>query len=325
MFTAKHLQDKIEDYISGLPIVKSPERLYQPIDYILSIGGKRIRPVLMLMAYNLYKDDVDKIYGSAAGIEIFHNYTLLHDDLMDRSDMRRGKPTVHKVWNDNTAILSGDAMFVLAYKYMATCVPEYLKDVMTIFTATAQEICEGQQYDVDFEERTDVTEQEYLEMIRLKTAVLLAASLNIGALQAGASDDDSDLLYNFGINLGLAFQLKDDYLDVYGNPTIFGKKIGGDIFCNKKTFMLIKALEYANATQTQDLKHWMNFSDDVDREEKIKAVVSIYEQIGIKTICENKMNEYYENAMQCLDRVSVCDDNKEQLRSLAQQLMHRQI
>ena len=215
MFTSSELLEKINTHIAGLQFTRTPQGLYDPITYVLSIGGKRIRPVLMLMAYNLYKDDVTRILSPATGIEVYHNYTLLHDDLMDRADKRRGKATVHKIWNDNSAILSGDAMLVLAYQFMAQCPVEYLKEVINLFSLTALEICEGQQLDMDFEQRNDVEDKEYLEMIRLKTSVLLAASLKIGAILAGAPSEDAKNLYDFGVNLGIAFQLKDDLLDVY--------------------------------------------------------------------------------------------------------------
>lgn len=234
MFTASELLEKFNSHIANLQFTRTPKGLYAPVEYVLSMGGKRIRPVLMLMAYNLYQEDVTRIYAPATGIEVYHNYTLLHDDLMDRADRRRGKETVHKVWNDNTAILSGDAMLILAYQFMAECSPAFLKEVMDLFSLTALEICEGQQMDMEFEQRNDVTAEDYLEMIRLKTAVLLATSLRIGARLGGASIEDADRLYDFGMQIGVAFQLKDDLLDVYGNAKVFGKNIGGDILCNKK-------------------------------------------------------------------------------------------
>lgn len=258
MFTASELLEKINSHIADLKFTRTPQGLYDPVSYVLSMGGKRIRPVLMLMAYNLYKEDLARIYGPATGIEVYHNYTLLHDDLMDRADRRRGKETVHKVWNDNTAILSGDAMLVLAYRFMAQCPVDCLKEVMELFSLTALEICEGQQMDMEFELRKDVREEEYLEMIRLKTGVLLAASLKIGALLGGASAEDAGHLYDFGMNLGVAFQLKDDLLDVYGDVAVFGKNIGGDILCNKKTYMLIKAFEHADDIQLQELNAWID-------------------------------------------------------------------
>lgn len=322
MYTANLLSDKINAYISEQSIVHAPEGLYQPIDYILSMGGKRLRPVFMLMAYNLYKDDVSSIFPVATGIEIFHNYTLLHDDLMDKADMRRGKKTVHKVWDDNTAILSGDAMLVLAYQYIAMALTPHLREVLNLFGTTALEICEGQQYDVEFERQDNVTEQNYLEMIRLKTAVLLAASLKIGAIQAGATSQDAGLLYDFGINCGLSFQLKDDFLDVYGDPAVFGKKIGGDILCNKKTYMMIKALELADHVQKAELNRWLRMTT-FDPEGKIAAVVRIYDATGIKTLCEDKMNKYYDRAMSCLNKVSIEKEKKNELVNLAHHLMYR--
>lgn len=323
MYTSSQILNKLNAYISGLSISRSPQGLYDPIEYVLTMGGKRIRPVLMLMAYNLYKDDVSEILAPATGIEIYHNYTLLHDDLMDRADMRRGRKTVHKVWNDNTAILSGDAMLILAYQYVAKCLNPYLKEVLDQFSITALEICEGQQYDVDFEQRSDVTEQDYLEMIRLKTAVLLAASLKIGAIQGGASQEDAASLYDFGLNIGLAFQLKDDFLDVYGDPAVFGKNIGGDILCNKKTYMLIKTLEHANDTQRDELNKWLQVTD-TDPEEKIAAVVDIYNQVGIKTICEEKMRNYYNLGIENLEKVSVAQEKKDELVNLVHHLMYRE-
>ena len=245
-YSAPQLLDKVNAYLNQMPYSRPPKGLYEPIAYELSLGGKRIRPVLMLMAYNLYKEDVDSILSQAAGLETYHNHTLLHDDVMDKADMRRNKPTVHNVWNENTAILSGDAMLILAYRLMADCPKEKLSEVLHIFTETTMEICEGQQWDMEFETRMDVKVDEYVEMIRLKTSVLLAAALKIGACLANAPVEDAEKLYEFGVKMGLAFQLQDDWLDVYGDPKVFGKNIGGDILCNKKTYMLITALEKAN-------------------------------------------------------------------------------
>ena len=324
MFTASQLLDKINNHLSENQITRTPEGLYEPIEYILSLGGKRIRPVLMLMAYNLYKEDVSSIYDPATGIEVYHNHTLLHDDLMDRSDMRRGKPTVHKVWNDNTAILSGDTMLILAFRYVAGCAPEHLKEVIDLFSLTALEICEGQQLDMEFESRNDVAEDEYIEMIRLKTAVLLAASLKIGAILAGASAVDAENLYNFGMQIGVAFQLQDDLLNVYGDPEVFGKKIGGDILCNKKTYMLIKALERANGEQLEELNRWLN-AENCQPAEKIAAVTEIYNQLTIRSVCENKMREYYTLAMESLEAVAVAEEKKKELKNLVKLLMYREM
>ena len=324
MYTAFQLLDKINSHISDIRFTRTPVGLYDPVKYVLSMGGKRIRPVLMLMAYNLYKEDVTSVYDPATAIEVYHNYTLLHDDLMDRADMRRGKTTVHKVWNDNTAILSGDAMMVLAYQYMASCSSEYLKEVMDLFSLTALEICEGQQMDMGFESRDDVKEEEYLEMIRLKTAVLLAASLKIGAILGGASREDAENLYDFGMQIGVAFQLQDDLLDVYGDPEVFGKKIGGDILCNKKTYMLIKALNRADEKQREELNRWLN-AETFQPAEKIEAVTEIYNQLNIRNVCENKMREYYTLAMESLAAVAVAEDRKKELKNLVKLLMYREM
>lgn len=324
MFTASELLEKINSHIADLQLTRTPQGLYDPVVYVLSMGGKRIRPVLMLMAYNLYQEDVSRIFGPATGIEVYHNYTLLHDDLMDRADRRRGKETVHKVWDDNTAILSGDAMLVLAYQYMAQCPVEHLKEVMDLFSLTALEICEGQQLDMDFEHRKDVKEEEYLEMIRLKTSVLLAASLKIGALLGGASGEDAERLYDFGVNMGVAFQLKDDLLDVYGDPAVFGKNIGGDILCNKKTYMLIKAFEHAGNEQLDRLNAWVD-ADSFDPTEKIAAVTALYNEIGIKELCEKKMAEHCERALESLAAVKLPEAKKVELKNLMTELMYREV
>lgn len=324
MFTASELLDIVKGHIAGLQFTRTPKGLYDPVSYVLSLGGKRIRPVLMLMAYNLYREDVKSILQPATGIEVYHNYTLLHDDLMDRADMRRGKATVHKVWNDNVAILSGDAMLVLAYQFMAQCASEKLKDVMDLFSLTALEICEGQQLDMEFEQRKEVKEDEYIEMIRLKTSVLLAASLKIGAILGGASKEDADALYDFGVNLGLAFQLKDDLLDVYGDPLRFGKNIGGDILCNKKTYLVIKAFEHANTDQEALLNDWFT-RETFDPQEKIAAVTCLYNEIGVKALCENRIVEYSKRASESLNRVNVPAENKQELETMMNELMHREV
>lgn len=324
IYPVEELQNRINIYISEIPIIRPPAELYKPIEYVMSIGGKRVRPILLLLAYNLFDDDLSVALPPAAGIEIFHNYTLLHDDLMDRADMRRGKKTVHRVWNDNTAILSGDAMFVIAYQYIVKVPTFHLKEILELFSVTAREICEGQQYDVDFEARNDVQAEEYIEMIRLKTAVLLAVSLKMGGILGGASSMDADLLYEFGIHIGLAFQLKDDYLDVYGDPAVFGKNTGGDILCNKKTYMLIRALEEANKEQLAALTFWLN-ATDYKPIEKIKNVTNLYNQIGVKVCCEEKMKEYYDAALSVLDKISVEKTKKAELINMVHNLMYREI
>lgn len=323
MFTASELLDMVRAHIAELQFTRTPKGLYDPVTYVLSLGGKRIRPVLMLMAYNLFREDVKSILQPATGIEVYHNYTLLHDDLMDRADKRRGKPTVHKVWNDNVAILSGDAMLVLAYQFMAQCPSEKLKEVLDLFSLTALEICEGQQMDMEFEQRNDVSEAEYIEMIRLKTSVLLAASLKIGAVLGGASKGDADYLYDFGVNLGLAFQLKDDLLDVYGDSARFGKNIGGDILCNKKTYLVIKAFEHADKEQASQLDDWFN-RQTFDPQQKIEAVTRLYNQIGVRKLCEAKIVEYSRRASESLRLLDVPAENKRELEKLMEELMYRE-
>ena len=293
MYTSQQLLEKVNKALSMLPYERTPKGLYDPVRYVLSLGGKRIRPVLMLMTYNLYKEDVDNIMMPALGLETYHNYTLLHDDLMDRADVRRGKPTVHRKWNDNTAILSGDSM--LAYQRIAQCDAEKLPQIMNIFTETALEIGEGQQYDMEFETRNDMAEEEYIEMIRLKTSVLLACALKMGALLADAPQSDAEALYDFGEKIGLAFQLQDDYLDVYGDFQTFGKRIGGDILCNKKTYMLINAFLRANENQRKELSRWINMTV-CEEEEKIHSVTRLYDEIGIPQLAREKISYYYKQA-----------------------------
>jgi len=275
------------------------------------------------MAYNLYREDVEKAIRPAIGLEVFHNFTLLHDDLMDQADKRRNKPTVHKVWNANTAILSGDAMLIAAYQLIGETAPEHLKEVLDLFTRTALEICGGQQYDMEFESRMDVSEEEYLEMIRLKTAVLLACSLKTGAILGGASREDAENLYRFGINIGLAFQLQDDLLDVYGDTKTFGKNIGGDILCNKKTFLLINALRRAEGEQKAQLEHWIA-RKDFDAAEKIAAVTNIYNVLGLKELSEAKMQTYYAEGMKNLAALSVSEERLAVLKEVTSRLMFRQ-
>lgn len=303
---------------------RQPEGLYAPIQYVLSLGGKRIRPVLMMMAYELFRKDSDAILPNAVAMEIYHNFTLLHDDLMDRADMRRGHLTVHKRWNDNTAILSGDAMLIMAYKLFTSNLDRFPNSFAALgtFHQATLGVCDGQQYDIDFESRNDVTAEEYIEMIRLKTSLLLDCSLKIGAQLAGAFDSDADLLYDFGEKVGLAFQLQDDLLDVYGDPAVFGKNIGGDILCNKKTFMLITALNMATPSQRGELEKWID-AKQYDPEEKIRAVTEIYNQVGIKEVCTRKIEELFSQALASLDRVGVADTQKTPLRDFASHLLNR--
>lgn len=315
--------EKINDYIKNLPLDREPHGLYEPIEYVLSLGGKRIRPMLMLMAYELWKDDSEKILPQAIALETFHNFTLLHDDVMDNADVRRGKPTVHKKWNENTAILSGDNMLVLAFKWMQQCPSDKMPAVLGTFTDTAIEIDEGQQLDIDFEERDDVREEEYIEMIRLKTSVLLACAAKIGAIMADAPKEDAENIYKFGEAIGLSFQLQDDYLDVYGNPEVFGKAIGGDITSNKKTYMLINALNKAEGAEKKELEQWIG-AKDFDRDEKVKAVTRIYNSLGIDKMAKAKMEQYYNDAIAFLDKINVPESRKQALRDYADSMMKRE-
>lgn len=319
---AEELLVKVNDFLDNLKYDRKPSGLYAPAKYVLSMGGKRIRPVLMLLSYGLFKDDVESVLMPACALETYHNYTLLHDDLMDNADMRRGHETVHRKWDANTAILSGDSMLVLAYERMAKCNPVYLSDVLHTFTETALEIGEGQQYDMEFETRNDVTEDEYIEMICLKTSVLLACAQKIGAILAGASKQDQDNLYKFGEQIGLAFQLQDDYLDVYGDPKVFGKKVGGDIICNKKTYMLINAYNRADAEQRRELQHWME-AETFNSDEKVAAVTAIYNKVGVDKLAIEKIAYYFEESKKYLDAVQVSDERKAELRLYAQKMMHR--
>ena len=322
MLAFENILQRIESEISQLQFTNPPKSLYEPIEYILSLGGKRIRPALTLMACNIYNNSIENAIKPALGLEVFHNFTLLHDDLMDQADLRRGHETVHKKWDANTAILSGDSMLVLAYERMAQCDSRHLADVLRLFTTTALEIGEGQQYDMEFETRDDVREEEYIEMIRLKTSVLLACALKIGAILADAPAEDADNLYKFGEQIGLAFQLQDDYLDVYGDSKVFGKKIGGDITSNKKTFMLINAFSHANEAQRQELEKWVN-AKSFDREEKIAAVTRLYNEIGIDKMAQAKIAYYFEQSKKYLDAVQVPAERKEELQKYAQRMMKR--
>ena len=276
----------------------------------------------MMLSYNLYKEDPERILMQAVGLETYHNYTLLHDDLMDNADMRRGHDTVHKKWDANKAILSGDSMLVLAYQRMQQCDSRHLEAVLNVFTETALEIGEGQEYDMSFETRNDVTEEEYIEMIRLKTSVLLACAVKIGAILADAPADDVENLYKFGEQLGLAFQLQDDLLDVYGDPKVFGKAIGGDITSNKKTYMLINAVNRANAEQRNELTKWIE-AKHFDRSEKVAAVTALYDQIGIRELCEQKINFYFDECRKYLAKVSVSDERKQVLLDYTNEMMKR--
>lgn len=316
-------EKKISEAIGAVLHREEPGTLFAPVRYILSIGGKRVRPLLTLLAADMFGGDLEIALEPALAVEIFHNFSLLHDDLMDHADLRRGMPTVHRKWNVNSAILSGDAMMIESYRHVSEVPSHLLPQVLDVFSNMAMDICKGQQYDMDFELRLDVTEADYLEMIRLKTAVLLGSALKIGAIVAKASPHDAGLLYDYGVHIGLAFQLKDDLLDVYGDPLTFGKKIGGDILANKKTFLLINALRKADVVQRAALERWIT-ATDYDPDEKINFVKNIYDQLNLKTIAENLIEKYYLASLDLLSSVGVAEDRKKDLRCLSENLMYRQ-
>lgn len=307
--------------VESLDWERSPRELYAPIEYTLALGGKRIRPALSLMAADMFDADLQTVMPAALALEVFHNFTLLHDDVMDKAPLRRGRATVHEKWDENTAILSGDVMSIEAYRLLAMVPEQHLKSVLDLFTKMAIEICEGQQMDMNFERQPKVTKDEYIEMIRLKTAVLLASSLKIGALMGEASLCDAELLYDFGINLGLAFQLQDDYLDVYGNEQTFGKAIGGDILCNKKTYMMISALEVAKGDDAELLNKWLASCPSA---EKVAAITSLYTKLHIDEVCRERIDFYHRKALDCLDKLSVDNVRLETLKSLTAKLMTRE-
>lgn len=325
MYTINELTKRIDDFIDNEIINKTntPRELYDPIKYTLSNGGKRLRPALTLMAANLFTNDIDKILWPATGLEIFHNFTLLHDDIMDKSDLRRNKPTVHKKWDENTGILSGDAMLIKAYQFMIAQRFEQQTTILEVFNKTAMEVCQGQQYDMNFEKKDKISINDYLEMIRLKTSVLIAASLKIGAICAGATQNEQEKLYNFGLNLGLAFQIQDDYLDVYGNTEVFGKETGTDIVNNKKTFLLISALESANDKEYDTIKYWIN-KPDFDKQEKITEIKKIYENLKIAEKTKEKILELHQIAIQHLSEIIIDNDKKSELLNLAQKMLYRE-
>ncbi|MCQ2375807.1 MAG: polyprenyl synthetase family protein [Salinivirgaceae bacterium] len=318
----KNILSQIEERIAQLNLAREPKGLYEPIAYTMSAGGKRIRPLLTVLASNMFKTDATQAITAGVALEMFHNFTLLHDDLMDRAPIRRGKPTVHIKWNDNTAILSGDTMLIEAYRILATISSSHLTEIYNVFNCTAQEICEGQQFDMEFETRNNITEEEYIEMIRLKTSVLLGACLKIGALTADASIAVADKLYQYGINLGLAFQLRDDWLDSFGNQANFGKRIGGDIVCNKKTFLLINAMRQATGNDADELKKWIA-ATEFDENEKIEAVRSIFKKLKIDEQTQQKIEQYSKKADAILAELKAEGLNVSDLETINRQLLDR--
>ena len=311
--------DTVNQAIAAIPYPEQPSQLYEPIAYHMALGGKRIRPVLALMACDALGGDLDNALDAAVGIEMFHNFTLLHDDVMDNADVRRGKPTVHRRWNDNTAILSGDTMLTIATQYIARTGSQ---EVMDLFNRTAIEIYEGQQWDMDFEDRNDVTVEEYIMMIRLKTSVLLSCALKAGALIADARDEDADAIYEAGVNMGLAFQLMDDMLDVWGDPETFGKEIGGDIMNNKKTFLLINAMQLAQGADAEELRRWLD-DTQVERDSKVPAVTALYERLGVRQLALEAIADYNARAIAAFNRVKMSDEDKQAFIALSNKLAGR--
>lgn len=318
----RRLLQLINKDISNIDLDAKPRELYDPIRYILDLGGKRLRPLLALLSYGLYKSDAEKIVGIVSGIEVFHNFTLMHDDIMDQAPLRRGQPSVHEKWNHSIGILSGDVMLVKAYELLEPVEQSKIYQVLQAFNTCAAEVCEGQQLDMNFETVELVSEADYLEMIRLKTAVLLGFSMELGAILADAPENQQSLLKEFGVNIGLGFQLKDDLLDVYGDQSKFGKQVGGDIISNKKTYLLIKALEIASGASSNELQRWLQKKDFV-KEEKVTAVTNIYNQLSIQQLAQQKINHYFQAAYQALEQLNIDESRLIELRSYADYLTHR--
>ena len=316
------LIELINKRLEELSYGEDPQELYEPIKYIMSLGGKRIRPLLVLLAYRLFKGDVESILDRAISVEVFHNFTLMHDDIMDEAPLRRGQATVHEKWNDSVAILSGDVMLVKAYDLLLEA-PGNLKQIIKDFNACAAGVCEGQQFDMNFEQLPTVAEATYINMIRLKTAVLLGYSLKLGAMLAEAPEEEAQKLYDFGVQVGIGFQLKDDLLDVYADQAKFGKQVGGDIIANKKTFLLLKALELANSNQKADLDRWIN-AEEFDSSEKVQDVMRLYDEMGIKELTLAKMEEYFANGFKELEAIEVSEEKKTTLADFTNYLINRE-
>ena len=317
------LQSLIESEIKKQKYGNKPQSLYEPIHYLMSIGGKRLRPLLVLLAYRLYKPDVKSIVPYAVAVEAFHNFTLMHDDIMDKAPLRRGKETVHKKWNVNTAILSGDVMLVKVYEMFSKLEPAKFKTVIERFNRCAAEVCEGQQWDMEFEASENVTEREYINMIRLKTAVLLGFSLELGAILADAPENDRELLREFGTNIGVGFQLKDDLLDAYADPKKFGKQVGGDIIANKKTYLLIQAIAQSSTAQRRELDSWLK-AKKFRKSAKVEAVKAIYDSLDIPKLTGKKVNQYFDKGFSSLDALTVPEESRNVLRAFTEALIERQ-
>ncbi len=324
MHSINQYQEFIADYLESQYETKEPKNLYEPIHYILGLGGKRMRPVLTLMSAEVFDADYKKALPAALAVEVFHNFSLIHDDIMDDAPLRRGNVTVHEKWDINTGILSGDAMLILAYQYFEKYEPAIFRDLAKLFSKTALEVCEGQQWDVDFETRTDVSIPEYLKMIQYKTAVLVAAAMKMGAIIAKTSEDNANLIYDFGLNLGLAFQLQDDYLDAFGNPETFGKQVGGDIIENKKTYLYLKALEFASNDQAKKLVDLFSIHPQ-DSSDKIEAVKEIFVASGAAQETKNAIQDFTFKAFDTLQKIRIDNDKKEMLRTFGENLMGRKV
>jgi geranylgeranyl diphosphate synthase type II len=324
MHSIYQYQEFISDYLQSQYETKEPRNLYEPIHYILGLGGKRMRPVLTLMSAEVFDADYKLALPAALAVEVFHNFSLIHDDIMDDAPLRRGNETVHEKWDINTAILSGDAMLILAYQYFEKYNTEVFRDLAKLFSKTALEVCEGQQYDVDFETRDDVTIPEYLKMIEYKTAVLVAAAMKMGAIVAETSKENADLIYDFGLNLGLAFQLQDDYLDAFGNPETFGKQVGGDIIENKKTYLYLKAIEFSTENEKEQLLHLFSVQPD-DNSDKIASVKEIFNSSGASQATQKAIQDYTLKAFETLQKIEIDNEKKDILRSFGENLMGRKV
>lgn len=324
MHSIAYYQEVISAHFSSLQIDKQPNSLYEPIRYILSLGGKRMRPVLTLMSAEIFNTDCSKALSAATAVEVFHNFSLIHDDIMDDAPLRRGNQTVHEKWDINTGILSGDAMLILAYQYFENYEPTVFRALAKLFSKTALEVCEGQQYDVDFETRNDVSILEYLKMIEYKTAVLVGAAMKMGAIVAETSEENADLIYDFGLNLGIAFQLQDDYLDAFGDPETFGKQVGGDIIENKKTFLYLKAMEFATATEKEQLLHLFSIQPQ-DPAEKINLVKEVFVSSGASLATQEAIKDYTFEAFKTLEKMDIEADKKLLLKLFGEKLMQRKV
>ena len=324
MLPIHQYQEQFLIYLENKKIEKEPTNLYQPIDYILQLGGKRLRPVLTLMSTAIFDGDYKKGLPAALAVEVFHNFSLIHDDIMDDAPLRRGKITVHEKWDINTGILSGDAMLILAYQHFEQYQPIVFRDLAKLFSKTALEVCEGQQYDIDFETRDDVTIPEYLKMIEYKTAVLVAAAMKMGAIIAETSEGNANLIYDFGLNLGLAFQLQDDYLDAFGNPETFGKQVGGDIIENKKTYLYLKAMESSKPEEKKQLLHYFSIQPE-DNSAKITAVKEIFNSTGATIATQKSIQDFTLKAFETMEKLNISEEKKAMLKSFGDNLMERKV